>query len=956
MPWSGSSPNQTFGRTDGTRSGATTWQEADGAGVDIIATDHDTHDQDLAAGINAALKKDGGNQPSANLPMGGFRHTNVGVATALTQYLSATQAFQNVGRYVTTVGGTANAVTLTTGFSLAAYVEGMTFSWKVPAAITGPLTVNVDGLGVKSVLTLDGSELQQGEIRADFIPIITYDGTRFRWLNRPTSGSSGDVLARITPVGIVAPWPGTTAPSGWLLAYGQAVSRTTYAELFAAYGTTYGSGDGSTTFNLPDYRGRTPFGRDDMGGSAASRVTTAGSTTDGATLGAVGGAQNVTLTTAQIPSHNHTASVSDPGHVHAQTVTTDGGLTGPSTGGGFTAYAFDGAQNTSAATTGISVSIGNTGGGGAHSNMPPAIIQNWIILALPALASAANTGVNGLLYTFSSSTSGAPGEGKIGFNDATLSNATGFRISETDYTGAPMGPVLATWDDSTSTIRGTLYVYKVGQLSTYVVVQITGSMTDSGGYDEFSHTYISSNGTFAEGDQLAVLFVAKGDAGDAGSPGAGINWRGAWLTATGFVTADGVSNGGSSYICTSGHTSGSTTEPGVGASWATVWDLIAAKGASGSGTGDMVAANNLSDVASAAAAFANIKQAASESATGVVELATTAEAKAGTDTSRAITAAGLKAHVDAAIAASGGGSPQGRLTLTSATPVLTTTVSGATTVYYALYSGRYVPLYNGSAFVMTDIGGELSQATTDTTKSPAAAAANSNYDLFLWSDGGTYRCTRGPAWTSDTARGTGAGTTELERVTGIWVNKIAITNGPAAQRGTYVGTIRTNGSSTVDYIFGALAAGGTAGLFNVWNMYNRVNVATQVRDSTNSWTYQTRTWRAPNGNATMRVSFVRGLDEDAVTGRYSASGTAGVSSDYAVGVGVDSTSAFSGITAYLNTSSQVPSSAFYEGLPGIGFHYLSALETVVTITNAATFFGDANLAEIQTGFAVTLRA
>lgn len=650
MPWSGSSPNQTFGRTDGTRTGATTWQEADGAGVDIIATDHDTHDQDLAGGINAALKKDGGNSPSANLPMAGFRHTNVGVATALTHYLSATQAFQNVGTHIATVGGTANAVTLTTGFSLTAYTEGMTFTWKVPTAITGPLTVNVDGLGVKSVLTLDGSELQQGEIRADFIPIITYDGTRFRWLNRPTSGSSGDVLARITPVGIVAPWPGTTAPSGWLLAYGQAVSRTTYAELFAAYGTTYGSGDGSTTFNLPDYRGRTPFGRDDMGGSAASRVTTAGSTTDGATLGAVGGAQNVTLTTAQIPSHNHTASVSDPGHVHAQTVTTDGGLTGPSTGGGFTAYAFDGAQNTSAATTGISVSIGNTGGGGAHSNMPPAIIQNWIILALPALASAANTGVNGLLYTFSSSTSGAPGDGKIGFNDATLSDATGFRISETDYTGAPMGPVLATWDDSTSTIRGTLYVYKVGQLSTYVVVQITGSMTDSGGYDEFSHTYISSNGTFAEGDQLAVLFVAKGDAGDAGSPGAGINWQGAWLTATGFVTADGVSNGGSSYICTSDHTSGSTTEPGVGASWATVWDLIAAKGASGSGTGDMVAANNLSDVASAAAAFANIKQAASESATGVVELATTAEAEAGTDTSRAITAAGLKAHVDAAVA------------------------------------------------------------------------------------------------------------------------------------------------------------------------------------------------------------------------------------------------------------------------------------------------------------------
>lgn len=75
------------------------------------------------------------------------------------------------------------------------------------------------------------------------------------------------------PSGMLAPFAGTSAPSGWFLCYGQTVSRTTYAALFTAIGTTYGTGDGSTTFNLPDLRGRTIAGVDDMGGSAASRLT-----------------------------------------------------------------------------------------------------------------------------------------------------------------------------------------------------------------------------------------------------------------------------------------------------------------------------------------------------------------------------------------------------------------------------------------------------------------------------------------------------------------------------------------------------------------------------------------------------------------------------------------------------------------------------------------------------------
>lgn len=74
------------------------------------------------------------------------------------------------------------------------------------------------------------------------------------------------------PAGIIVDFAGSSAPSGWLLCYGQAVSRNTYAALFAAISTSYGIGDGATTFNLPDCRGRVKAGKDDMGGSAASRI------------------------------------------------------------------------------------------------------------------------------------------------------------------------------------------------------------------------------------------------------------------------------------------------------------------------------------------------------------------------------------------------------------------------------------------------------------------------------------------------------------------------------------------------------------------------------------------------------------------------------------------------------------------------------------------------------------
>jgi hypothetical protein len=299
--------------------------------------------------------------------------------------------------------------------------------------------------------------------------------------------------------------------------------------------------------------------------------------------------------------------------------------------------------------------------------------------------------------------------------------------------------------------------------------------------------------------------------------------------------------------------------------------------------------------------------------------------------------------------------PQGRLTLATGTPVMTSTQSAKTTIYYTPYVGRLVPLYDGTSFNMHDIGGELSQATTDATKSPGSVGTVSNYDLFVWLDSGTYRCTRGPSWSSDTSRGAGAGTTELTMVNGIYLNANAITNGPGASRGTYVGTVRSNGSSQIDYIFGDAAAGGTAGFFGVWNAYNRRSVATMVRDTADTWTYSTaNTWRAADNSSTARVSFVRGLDEDSVVAQYHASGTAGASTAMVAGIGLDSTTAFSG-TTWLNNvpSTTAGGTARYSGLPGIGFHYVSAIEFNTT-TTASTWHGDLGVAYFQTGLHVEL--
>lgn len=172
-------------------------------------------------------------------------------------------------------------------------------------------------------------------------------------------GVSAGVPAWATPAipsGTVAMYAGASAPANWLLCDGSAVSRTTYAALFAVVGTTYGVGDGSTTFNVPDMRGRIAIGVGTGTGGAASGtgLPTGGSALTPVVRGTWKGEETHTLVTAEMPSHTHNMFGFQSG-----------------TGGG--------AVNSGFNATPITPVTQATGGDGAHNNIQPVMGLNFII-------------------------------------------------------------------------------------------------------------------------------------------------------------------------------------------------------------------------------------------------------------------------------------------------------------------------------------------------------------------------------------------------------------------------------------------------------------------------------------------------------------------------------------------------------------------------------------------------
>lgn len=277
--------------------------------------------------------------------------------------------------------------------------------------------------------------------------------------------------------------------------------------------------------------------------------------------------------------------------------------------------------------------------------------------------------------------------------------------------------------------------------------------------------------------------------------------------------------------------------------------------------------------------------------------------------------------------------PRGRLTLVTATPVLTSNQTGKTTVYFTPYQGNTIMLPDANGDWSITEFSEVSQALSDNTKSPAAATTSSLYDIFGWLDGTTFRATRGPAWTSGTARGSGAGTTELEYLDGVLVNANAISNGPGENLGVYLGTIATDGSTQLSMnMVPSSASGGSNNRLDVFNYYNRIPFSAISRDSDDSWNYTTATLRAANGSNSNRITFVVGVDEDVLSSRYQAVPNPSIKDTLVMcGVGLDSTSALAtacspGIATVGDTGHHNTITAIWSGHSGIGQHYVQALE------------------------------
>lgn len=278
-------------------------------------------------------------------------------------------------------GGTSTAYTVASyeSFDTRAHMAGQIIAFTPHATNGATVTLNVDGLGALPLRSAPSVEIGAGVLVQGTPYIALYNNTTTEFLLQAFYGN-----ALTVPLGGLIDYVGTTAPNAnFVLPYGQAISRTTYATLFSLVATTFGGGDGLTTFNILDLRGRVVAGKDDMGGSAASRigsVVTDSATIVGTTLGSVGGSSTHIQTTAEMAAHGHAATVTDPGHFH-----TIGSAPSNATGGIFNqgpTAAQNTSVNTDTKTTGITVSNASGGGSNAMAIMQPTMILTKILRVL----------------------------------------------------------------------------------------------------------------------------------------------------------------------------------------------------------------------------------------------------------------------------------------------------------------------------------------------------------------------------------------------------------------------------------------------------------------------------------------------------------------------------------------------------------------------------------------------
>ena len=300
--------------------------------------------------------------------------------------------------------------------------------------------------------------------------------------------------------------------------------------------------------------------------------------------------------------------------------------------------------------------------------------------------------------------------------------------------------------------------------------------------------------------------------------------------------------------------------------------------------------------------------------------------------------------------------PQGRLTLVTATPVLTSDQTAKTTLYYDCYNGgNQVPYYTGSADAVDTIG---SCEVSDVMVSAASAGqvvSGQVYDAW-WVHGGANRiCLAmsaagggGGGWASDTAGSNtarGTGYSQLDTTSRPYVtnkNSIAHCFNAAndygsvnANQATYLGTIYATANGQTGMAFKpAAASGGNNSFLGVYNAYNRVPVYSMSQDSTGTWTYGTNTWRSADGSASNRISWVDGLQQSAVLASYTDSAQ---SATIGWGSCLDATNCTPKAVSPTNGAQNVPGVANEQYFPQMGLHFIQAVE--VALAGTGTFNG-----------------
>ena len=341
-------------------------------GTVISSTAFNALTADLATGLSTALTKDGQTTPTANLPMGTFKFTGLSAGSAATDSANIAQVQNSFGSFLTVTG--TDTITATVSPSLTAYATGQMFAFVAANTNTGAVTINISSLGAKSITKNGTTALVAGDLTANYLFVVVYDGTRFQVV-----GVSATTFTNLTVSGVLtlsgAGVQLTSSGTGaWKLPVGTTAQRPTGASGLIRQNSTTGNPEwyDATTSSWLQFS--------QPAGYSASYLVVGGGAGGGQTFGGGGGAGGLLTTSVNLSSGT------------AYTITVGAG------GAGSVSTSTTGTSGSNSVISSIATAIGG-GGGGTYIN---------------ALSGVSGGSGGGAAATGTSAGSGTSGQGSAG--------------------------------------------------------------------------------------------------------------------------------------------------------------------------------------------------------------------------------------------------------------------------------------------------------------------------------------------------------------------------------------------------------------------------------------------------------------------------------------------------------------------------------------------------------------